>query len=266
MLPGPLRIPVPRPTPAYAQYIPLAIEGATAIAIRMNLAKRVRDMLGAIEFLTSASAAQTTSLSSTILNDAIQAENAKLIPSKDLLEFYKAIGRPMLNETASGTYDTHLGRPVTAEANRLSEIVSSDSRKRGKCTPEEFDPLKDYQEQWCAGAASCKPNMDQIDIMRLTKRNQMCVEHRIEVMDKCFDGGDQGHKDKAKQDSYSCAKLKDATPGDYFEKLRKGQQCFASRENVMNYCFFGGDLAHREEAKRVLDAMQTCRDNIKLTP
>jgi len=100
-------------------------------------------------------------------------------------------------ETPDGPYEKYLQRPPTDLAKKLSSQNGPNGRKNGSCTPEEHQELESYKEQYCTGAQMCVPGMDPLTQKALFAKNAMCLKYRLEIMDRCFDGGDSGHKTEA---------------------------------------------------------------------
>ena len=100
-------------------------------------------------------------------------------------------------ETPSGPYEQHLNRLVGNFAKELSSKRDPDGRARGSCAPENIDVLKQYQEQYCQGAAMCTSGTDELDVVKLRERNKICLDLRIRIMDTCFAGGDEKHRREA---------------------------------------------------------------------
>jgi hypothetical protein len=101
-----------------------------------------------------------------------------------------------------GPYEDYLARPVTQKALDLSTRLNSSGRKTGQCDDDQFNRLKDEQ-QGTACDNDLKPTCENTDPSQvLTAKAQVlkaCVDTRINVMDTCFDGGNEGHKIQARE-------------------------------------------------------------------
>lgn len=102
------------------------------------------------------------------------------------------------------TYDDYLKSPATRKAQELSLIqrmIGGQNRTPGGCSDEEFSRLDEEKERYCRKPGTCGPreNLIQPEIMARISNAQNCINARIEIMDRCFDGGDDGHKDQAKE-------------------------------------------------------------------
>jgi hypothetical protein len=100
------------------------------------------------------------------------------------------------------TWEDYLGRPVTPKAIELSKIerpLGGASRKPGGCDDDEFRRLDKRKDQACYSESySCNPQQTKEVIEHNERKALACVAARVEIMDRCFDGGDKAHKDEAK--------------------------------------------------------------------
>jgi hypothetical protein len=116
---------------------------------------------------------------------------------------------PVPDTTGASSHETdRWGVKIDPEAVRLSEAHDaangnrSDARYGGNCTPNEYDKLHDAYKEQCNAASSlggCSPDMTRGDkTMRMAAYGK-CARAREDMMDKCFAGGDKGHRNQAGQ-------------------------------------------------------------------
>jgi hypothetical protein len=100
-----------------------------------------------------------------------------------------------------GPYEDYLARPVTQKANELS-TRSGRGRNTGQCNDDEFNKLYST-DQKTACHDDLKPTCEETDPSQVLTAKAMvlkaCVDTRIDVMDICFDGGNEGHKIQARE-------------------------------------------------------------------
>jgi len=70
---------------------------------------------------------------------------------------------------------------------------------RSDCPPEELAALQKQMHAICDQPRSCKGITDCLELYRRIQINQQCLGARLHIMEKCFCGGDERHRNTAKE-------------------------------------------------------------------
>jgi hypothetical protein len=67
----------------------------------------------------------------------------------------------------------------------------------GNCGPQEQQRMQDSVNNSCKRPRSCKPGMMNVDLYIMRENARECAMARDVINNRCFMGGDQGHRDAA---------------------------------------------------------------------
>ena len=129
----------------------------------------------------------------------------RLVTIKNILGLSAEQLGQMASEAPDGqTYDDYLKKPATDRARELSYVnrpIGGLNRRPGGCRDEEFEKLNREQDDLCSkrGTCSASDGLSKTQIIERITNAQACIDKRIEIMDRCFDGGDSGHKSQTEE-------------------------------------------------------------------
>jgi len=96
-----------------------------------------------------------------------------------------------------GQIEDGIKRTVPADAS-LEGTFNSESGGSGKCSPEEKDFLQKNVDSVCKPEVTCRSFTDSATATVFAKINHSCANAREEINNRCYDGGDNGHREAAR--------------------------------------------------------------------
>lgn len=99
---------------------------------------------------------------------------------------------------------------ISPTAIALSQAHHSGRKYGGNCTPKEFNELEKKKKDACGKERACNPNYSRDKLIILADNAAQCAIARSVINNKCFAGGDGGHK-TAEQEAWQtytkCTKI-----------------------------------------------------------
>ena len=83
---------------------------------------------------------------------------------------------------------------ISPTAIALSQAHHSGRKYGGNCTPKEFNELEKKKKDACGKERACNPNYSRDKLNELAGNAEQCAIARNIINNKCFAGGDEGHK------------------------------------------------------------------------
>ena len=83
---------------------------------------------------------------------------------------------------------------ISPTAIALSQAHRSGRKYGGNCTPKEFNELEKKKKDACGKERACNPNYSRDKLNELAGNAEQCAIARNIINNKCFAGGDEGHK------------------------------------------------------------------------
>jgi hypothetical protein len=69
----------------------------------------------------------------------------------------------------------------------------------GNCNKNQYDDLARQKDKACSSRVSCHASMDQSQLIVNRNLHRQCARLREDIMNQCFDGGDDGHRTQANE-------------------------------------------------------------------
>ena len=88
---------------------------------------------------------------------------------------------------------------ISPTAIALSQAHRSGKKYGGNCTPKEFNELEKEKKNACGKERACFPNYSRDKLNGLADNAAQCAILRSIINNKCFAGGDGGHKTAERQ-------------------------------------------------------------------
>ena len=92
----------------------------------------------------------------------------------------------------------------------MSQAHHSGKKYGGNCTPKEFNELEKKKKDACGKERACNPNYSRDKLIIIADNAAQCAIARSVINNKCFAGGDGGHK-TAEQEAWQaytkCTKI-----------------------------------------------------------
>jgi len=131
---------------------------------------------------------------------SVQAMNNRNIAGMSADEYGSLYMQSLSNRTAVPTkeqVEDGIKRTAPADAS-LEGTFNSESGGSGKCSPEEKNFLQKNVDSVCKPEVTCRPFTDSATATVFAKINHSCANAREEINNRCYDGGDKGHREAAR--------------------------------------------------------------------
>lgn len=86
---------------------------------------------------------------------------------------------------------------ISPTAIALSQAHHSGRKYGGNCTPKDFNELEATKNRYCKKEHKCKSSLSKLELQDRTSNAQQCAIARTTINNKCFAGGDSGHREAA---------------------------------------------------------------------